>query len=178
MRQLFKIDESEKKRILEMHENATKNLYLSEQGTPPQAASPAATGTQIEGKTYKVEKIKDKDSLNSFINWGTPRTDGEVTSDTRKFNVSMANQLGYAYQGNELPEKPGADVDSEPVKKIKQVYADLDLIAQNYTLAQVCKGTFPKQEGGQQPNLSQSAEFSKTIAKNRAVSLGWCVGMG
>ena len=30
MRQLFKIDESEKKRILEMHENATKKNYLSE----------------------------------------------------------------------------------------------------------------------------------------------------
>lgn len=33
MRQLFKIDESEKKRILEMHENATKKNYLIEQGT-------------------------------------------------------------------------------------------------------------------------------------------------
>jgi len=33
MRQLFKIDESEKKRILEMHENATKKNYLMEQGT-------------------------------------------------------------------------------------------------------------------------------------------------
>lgn len=31
MRQLFKIDESEKKRILEMHENATKKNYLMEQ---------------------------------------------------------------------------------------------------------------------------------------------------
>ncbi len=170
MRQLFKIDESEKKRILEMHENATKNLYLSEQGTPPQAASPAATGTQIEGKTYKVEKIKNKDSLNSFINWGTPRTDGEVTSDTRKFNVSMANQLGYAYQGNELPEKPGADVDSEPVKKIKQVYGDLDLIAQNYKLSDLCKGKDLK--------LNLQNTNSLNIAKNRAVSLGWCVGMG
>ena len=33
MRQLFKIDESEKKRILEMHERATKKNYLMEQGT-------------------------------------------------------------------------------------------------------------------------------------------------
>ena len=31
MKRLFEIDENEKKRILEMHENATKNLYLSEQ---------------------------------------------------------------------------------------------------------------------------------------------------
>lgn len=33
MKQLFKIDESEKRRILEMHENATKRNYLMEQGT-------------------------------------------------------------------------------------------------------------------------------------------------
>ena len=33
MKQLFKIEESEKRRILEMHENATKRNYLMEQGT-------------------------------------------------------------------------------------------------------------------------------------------------
>jgi len=31
MKKLFEIDENEKRRILEMHETATKNLYLSEQ---------------------------------------------------------------------------------------------------------------------------------------------------
>ena len=33
MKRLFEIDENEKRRILEMHENATKNLYLMEQAT-------------------------------------------------------------------------------------------------------------------------------------------------
>jgi len=33
MRKLFEIDENEKRRILEMHETATKNLYLGEQAT-------------------------------------------------------------------------------------------------------------------------------------------------
>jgi hypothetical protein len=42
MKQLFKIDESEKRRILEMHENATRRNYLMEQGTP----APATTGNQ------------------------------------------------------------------------------------------------------------------------------------
>ncbi len=35
MNNLFKIDESERKRILEMHESRTKKLYLNEQTTPP-----------------------------------------------------------------------------------------------------------------------------------------------
>jgi hypothetical protein len=33
MKKLFEIDENEKRRILEMHETATKNLYLGEQAT-------------------------------------------------------------------------------------------------------------------------------------------------
>ena len=40
MRQLFKIDESEKKRILEMHENATKKNYLMEQSSNRTCFSP------------------------------------------------------------------------------------------------------------------------------------------
>jgi hypothetical protein len=168
MRQLFKIDESEKKRILEMHENATKKNYLSEQETttPPQQPS----GPEINGKTYKIENIKNAESLNQFINWGVPRTSPESTSDTRKYDVTMANQLGYSYEGTELPEKPGADVDSEPVKKIKQVYADMDKIAQNYNLNDLCRG--------KNMNLTLLNDKSLTIAKNRAIALGWCVGKG
>ena len=33
MKKLFEIDNSEKQRILEMHQNATKKNYLSEQNT-------------------------------------------------------------------------------------------------------------------------------------------------
>ena len=82
----------------------------------------------------------------------------------------MANQLGYSYEGTELPEKPGADVDSEPVKKIKQVYADMDKIAQNYNLNDLCRG--------KNMNLTLLNDKSLTIAKNRAIALGWCVGRG
>lgn len=163
------IDESEKRRILEMHESATKKIFMKEQGTPPAAVAPAATGSQIEGKTYTIEKIINKESLNKFINWGTNPLDGEVASDIRKYDAQMANQLGFAYEGGQLPEKPEGNVDSEPVKKIKQVYADLDLIAQNYKLIDLCKG--------KNLNLSLQNTNSINIAKNRAMRLGWCRGL-
>lgn len=164
------IDENEKRRILEMHENATKRNYLNEQETPPSAASPASEGTRIDGRLYKIEKILDKNSLNKFINWGILPSSADAESDTRQYDVKMANELGFAYEGNQLPEKPGGEVDSEPVRKIKQVYRDLDVIAQNYRLADLCRGG--------NLNLNLENEKSLTIAKNRAVSLGWCVGMG
>lgn len=170
MKKLFEIDENEKKRILEMHETATKNLYLNEQGTPQSAASTASEGTRIDGRLYKIEKILNKDSLNKFINWGLNPTDNASTSDDKIYDVRMANQLGFAYEGSELPEKPAGDADSEPVRKIKQVYRDLDKIAQNYQLRDLCRG--------RNLNLNLENEKSLTIAKNRAVRLGWCVGMG
>ena len=170
MRKLFEIDENEKRRILEMHENATKNLYLNEQGTPPSAASTASEGTRIDGRLYKIEKILDKASLNKFINWGILPSSADAESDTKQYDVRMANELGFAYEGSELPEKPAGEVDSEPVKKIKQVYRDLDKIAQNYQLRDLCRG--------KNLNLNLENEKSLTIAKNRAVRLGWCVGMG
>jgi hypothetical protein len=167
MRQLFRIDESEKKRILEMHENATKRNYLSEQET---TLRQQPSGTTINGKTYKIENITGDESLNQFINWGTLKSETESKSDTRKYDVKMANQLGFAYEGTELPEKPGAEADSEPVKKIKQVYADMDMIAQNYNLNDLCKG--------KDMSLTLSNNNSLKIAKNRAVALGWCIGRG
>ena len=69
MKQLFKIDESEKKRILEMHENATKKNYLMEQGTPQTTQPPqqstvtTSEGTMINGKKYTIENIKNEKIL-------------------------------------------------------------------------------------------------------------------
>jgi hypothetical protein len=70
MRQLFKIDESEKKRILEMHENATKKNYLSEQPTPAPATTQAPQQRQpfvsLDGVKYNLPAIKSDEDLNTF----------------------------------------------------------------------------------------------------------------
>ena len=72
MNKLFEIDENEKRRILEMHENATKNLFLNEQG---QAPVPAATQTvsqkepfkSASGLKYKLPIINSDEAVNKFI---------------------------------------------------------------------------------------------------------------
>ena len=74
MKQLFKIDESEKRRIIEMHENATKRNYLSEQGNaqPTQQPQQREPFTSASGVKYKLPLIKDaanpEDQLNKFVN--------------------------------------------------------------------------------------------------------------
>ena len=74
MKQLFRIDESEKKRILEMHENATRKNYLGEQETPAAATDSSTTPQQREpftsasGVKYKLPLITSDEILNKFIN--------------------------------------------------------------------------------------------------------------
>jgi hypothetical protein len=62
MKKLFEISSEEKQRILEMHETATKKNYLNEQ----QVQTPAA-GTTINGVTYKLQGLTDK-NINQFLN--------------------------------------------------------------------------------------------------------------
>ena len=167
MKQFLNIDENEKKRILEMHETAVKNHYLNEQGTPPQQQPMSSTGTVINGKTYTVERITDNASLMQFINWGTPRWDEESKKEIRPITVDMVNTAtGSALTA--LPEKPEAGVDSEVVAKTKRVYSDLDLIAQNYKISELCASTVVNKR------LPLQNPKSLQIAKNRAVALGWC----
>jgi hypothetical protein len=81
MKQLFKIDETEKKRILEMHENAVKRNYLNEntpapqpQGEPAQAARAHDITGNLDGGTAgkttlpKIKTVEDwsKFSLGSY----------------------------------------------------------------------------------------------------------------
>lgn len=61
MNKLFEIDENEKRRILEMHENATKNLYLMEQPTQQ---------TNTQQPQIGLPTLTTTDLLNKFINFG------------------------------------------------------------------------------------------------------------
>ena len=77
MKRLFEIDENEKRRILEMHENATKKLYLSEQpatlapeqGAPVQGTPGSVTTgpTEINGVTYNMPEINSQEVLDKFL---------------------------------------------------------------------------------------------------------------
>jgi hypothetical protein len=161
MRQLFKIDESEKKRILEMHENATKKNYLNEQGVPETAAS---SGTKLNGKTYKMEKIIDDTSLRQFLNWGI--NSAELAKGPHTINVGMVNTAtGRNY--TVAPERTAEPGPGDPYFLVDIITKDLDLIAQNYTIDELCKGVDKK--------LPLKSIKSLEIAKTRVQSrLGWC----
>ena len=74
MKRLFEISSEEKKRILEMHESATKRNYLNEQNPQPQSSTAASVepeGVEINGTTYKLTNAvgRDNTSLTTFLNY-------------------------------------------------------------------------------------------------------------
>jgi hypothetical protein len=163
MKQLFKIDESEMKRILEMHENATKKNYLSEQET---TLRQQPSGPEINGKTYKIDNIKNVESLNQFLNWGiTNPQNSEITKNREELSFKSND-----YMSKVLGLGPVSDLTStEEIKsKVESVYNDLDNIAQNYTLAQLCGNETVE---GYTPTNPKSLEIARVRVKS---VLGWC----
>jgi hypothetical protein len=160
MRKLFEIDENEKRRILEMHENATKNLYLNEQPTPSTTPPPSqpenATGGEIEG-TKTIDKVKDAASLNKFYDWG-----GEgITNGVINKTPNMALRVGF----NNIKTAEELQANPDARAAIDKVYEDFKTIAKTYTLAELCGN--PTVKAGIDRN-------SLAKATNRAGDLGWC----
>jgi hypothetical protein len=145
MKQLFKIDESEKKRILEMHENATKKNYLSEQDQAPAATTQTALQrepfTSTSGVKYKLPAIQSDENLATF-------------TDAEKYDRYVS-----------FKKEPGLGDDG--ISHIGfYVIALLDLIAQNATEnQQVCN----KEIGGLIDDAMMGAAYEKY--KQRATIL-------
>lgn len=160
MKKLFEIDENEKKRILEMHENATKRNYLSEQETPATTPPPAqpgnTTGGEIEG-AKTIDKIKDAASLNKFYDWG----DAGITNGVINKTPNMAYRMGFT----DIKTAEDLQSNAEARAAIDKVYKDFKTIAQTYTLSELCGNPTPK-EGIDKNSLAK--------ATNRAGDLGWC----
>ncbi len=161
MKKLFEIDGNEKRRILEMHENATKRNYLSEQETPATTPPPAqpqnTTGTEVTG-TETIDKVKDATSLNQFYDWG-----GAGMNKDGGYNktINMAYRVGFTNIKN------AEDLQANPEARaaIDKVYEDFKTIAKTYTLAELCGN--PTAKAGIDPS-------SLGKATNRAKDLGWC----
>jgi hypothetical protein len=179
MRKLFEIDENEKRRILEMHEKATKNLYLSEQTTPETTQLPqpqqstvgTSKGTMINGKTYTIENIKDETSLNQFINWGIRKNDPELGASPDKIRRSdayMASMVGFPGMKDEDLREANKHPDYEKVRAaIDRIYPEMDKIAQNYTISELCGK--PEVKSGIDPTALNIA-----ISRVGRLSLNWC----
>ena len=99
MKKLFEIDNSEKQRILEMHQNATKKNYLSEQTTTPPRTVPTeeVMARQIEtpSGTFSVKlpiittsdqliKFISQDDLRANLKTYMPKVDSQPKLDSSK----------------------------------------------------------------------------------------------
>jgi hypothetical protein len=199
MKQLFKIDESEKRRILEMHENATRRNYLMEQGTPapntPQPTSPPArqevqpSGNVVNGKTYKIQNITDDSSLYLFTNFGLlntetagtpfgPRSHSNLGWMASTVGSTVGNEVYKLEQSNKFHEKDLGTEKFEQLKKqaetdVMKIVNELDIIAQNYTLPELCNKT-------EKPLPQGVSSKALAIAQQRVgpdmgrLSLNWC----
>lgn len=84
IRQSWNIDDSERRRILVLHENATKNLYLMEQKTASKSFPRTNLGDKFEFGKYESENVKKiltslKPKIEDFMK----------TSDLSKFIVNI-----------------------------------------------------------------------------------------
>ena len=177
MKQLFKIDESEKKRILEMHENATKKNYLMEQGTPQTTQPPQQVTTatserpMINGKKYTIENIKDETSLNQFVNWGMRKNDpdlGDSPNVTKRSDAYMARMVGFpGMEDLDLRQVTGHPDYEKVHAALDKSYLEMDKIAQNYTISELCGK--PEVKSGIDP---KALEIARIRVSN--MGLNWC----
>lgn len=102
MKQLFKIDESEKRRILEMHEKATRKNYLNEQNPPPAEPSPRQAYV-LDGITYKLPAVDSEANYNIVIG------DGNLAFEDRQ-NKEAGQHVGlYATKLRKVIAQDTAD---------------------------------------------------------------------
>lgn len=111
MKKLFEISSEEKQRILEMHETATKKNYLSEQ-----TAQQAADGPTVNGVTYKLQGLTDK-NINNFLNvksnGGLCEFFDPVFYDILMKTRETKNMVGWvSYCGTADPGNPCCDMAS------------------------------------------------------------------
>jgi hypothetical protein len=114
MKRLFEISSEERNRILEMHQSATKRNYLSEQETEPVKQGQPAAGPTINGVTYKLQGLTDK-NINNFLN--VPSNGGmceffdPVFYDILNQTRDKKNMVGWvSYCGTADPGNPCCDM--------------------------------------------------------------------
>lgn len=148
MKKFLNIDESEKSRILEMHQNAIKNHYLSEQ-------SQSELNKTINGKIYKLEGITDETSLKSFTG------DREYTEqDLAYLNGILGTQF----------KMMSSDGKSSGLgkKALSAVQDGLEFIAQKVQSKQdVCKANFTVDQFKSIPSIN---DIQKDITSNKKIS--------
>jgi hypothetical protein len=158
MRQLFKIDESEKKRILEMHEKATSKNYLNEQPSQqPTLKQPQATVT-IDDKQYKLPGIVDKKSLENFTGDNT-FTPEELT----QLNTILGTTLQM--------ESPGGMGSGMGKKALSGVRNSLNYLAQRVSSKEnLCRAKYTLDQFSEIPEMKEVSDFISDVSKGKTLA--------
>ncbi len=158
MKQLFNIDESEKKRILEMHEKATSKNYLNEQPSQqPTPKQPQATVT-IDEKQYKLPGIVDKKSLENFTGDNT-FTPEELT----QLNTILGTTLQM--------ESPGGMGSGMGKKALSAVRESLDFLAQRIPSKEtICMANYKLDQFSKIPAMKEVSDFIADVSKGKTLA--------
>jgi len=115
MKKTLIISESEKNRILDMHITASKNHYLSEQGTPQDTRMAPITSTMLtlnDGKEIEIKKDGNPINFTFTGNYAVSGTPDKSTPNTNLVNVkitdnnSLTIDLLYNCSANKIQNNP------------------------------------------------------------------------
>jgi carboxylesterase type B len=136
MKNLFNdISQEERKRILEMHENATKRNYLTEQGVTPQGTNTTESADKItalktdEAKRTKFSYIGDVD-MRTYFGPNVLKTDPNEPSSQEsreKYNLfagTLKNALSWYAMYGRNPQTNSLSSSVEAINKLSNGFTD------------------------------------------------------
>jgi hypothetical protein len=169
IQQTWDINEDEKNRILNLHESATKNLYLSEQ-----TSVVVGTETKTENKNFPTTKLGDKFEFGKYESEAVKKSLSDLKpqiekfikdSDSSKFTVNISageskvtNPKGFEEQGSLALARANS---------VKNYFEELfsGLIKQGTLIINAPKNTSEVKIGKTSYNRLQSQAFKEKYAK-------------
>jgi hypothetical protein len=169
IKQNWNIETEEVKRILMMHESATKNLYLSEQ-----TSVVVGTETKTENKNFPTTKLGDKFEFGKYESESVKKSLSDLKpqietfikdSDSSKFTVNISAGESQVTNPKGFEEKGSLAL--ARANSIKNYFDELfsELIKQGTLIINVPKNTSEVIIGKTPYNRLQSQSFKQKYAK-------------
>ena len=169
MNNLFEISGEEKNRILNLHETATKNLYLLEQ-----TSVVVGTETKTENKNFPTTKLGDKFEFGKYESESVKKSLSDLKpqiekfikdSDSSKFTVNISAGESKVTNPKGFEEKGSLAL--ARANSIKNYFEELfsELIKQGTLIINAPKNTSEVKIGKTPYNRLQSQAFKEKYAK-------------
>ena len=169
IKQNWNIVESEKLRILNLHESATKNLYLSEQ-----TSVVVGTETKTENKNFPITNLGDKFEFGKYESETVKKSLSDLKpqiekfikdSDSSKFTVNISAGESQVTNPKGFEEKGSLAL--ARANSIKKYFEELfpDLIKQGILIINAPKSVSEVAIGKTPYNRLQSQSFKEKYAK-------------